>query len=139
MADASQLPPAYPEFNQAFKKRRHASHVLASMAVMQKLTLLDWSTCQDITKSFKRKERDGEVAERLTKDLQIEFTGVEGFSPHNFCYTCFLAEEWLEPAILKQVIAKLPSGHSVWVLDYIEDRPTREWNLRAITTKILQP
>ena len=101
--------------------------------------MFDCSTGEDITKSFKGKERDVDVAGRLTNVLQIEFTGVEGFSPHNFCYTRSLAEAWLEPEILKQVIAKLPSGHYVRALDHVEDRPTREWNLRPITTKILRP
>jgi hypothetical protein len=109
------------------------------MAVWQELTSLDWSTGRDIAKSFKRKERDDEIVDRLAKDLQTESTGVDGFSPLNFRYMRSLAEAWWEQEILQQLIAKLPSGHNVWVLDHIEDRPTREWNLRAITTKILQP
>jgi hypothetical protein len=140
MADAFQFPSGCQEFHQEFKKRDQTFSVWASMAVRQKLTLRDWSTTgRDIAKSFRRKERDGKIEDRLTKDFQIEFTRVEGFSPRNFCYMRSLAEASLEPEILKQLIAKLPSGHNVWVLDHIEDRPTREWNLQAIIAKILQP
>jgi hypothetical protein len=140
MTDVFRLPSRYQEFNQELKKHKHTSPVWAAlMAIRQKLTLLDRSTGEVITKSFNRKERDGEAVDRRTKVLQIEFTEVEGFSPHNFCYVRSLAEAGLEPEILKQVITKLPSAHNVWVLDHVEDQPTREWNLRAITTKILQP
>jgi predicted nuclease of restriction endonuclease-like (RecB) superfamily len=42
-----------------------------------------------------------------------------------------LAESWPEPEILQQLIAKLPWGHNLRVLDRIKDRPTRDWYLRA--------
>ncbi len=42
-----------------------------------------------------------------------------------------LAEAWPEPEIVQQLIAKLPWGHNLRVLDRIKDRPTREWYLRA--------
>ena len=42
-----------------------------------------------------------------------------------------LAEVWPEPEILQSLIAKLPWGHNLRVLDRIKDRPTREWYLRA--------
>jgi hypothetical protein len=42
-----------------------------------------------------------------------------------------LAEAWPEPEILQSLIAKLPWGHNLRVLDPIKDRPTREWYLRA--------
>jgi hypothetical protein len=42
-----------------------------------------------------------------------------------------LAEAWPEPEILQSLIAKLPWGHNLRVLDRIKDRPTREWYLGA--------
>jgi predicted nuclease of restriction endonuclease-like (RecB) superfamily len=41
------------------------------------------------------------------------------------------AEAWPEPEILQSLIAKLPWGHNLRVLDRVKDRPTREWYLRA--------
>lgn len=41
------------------------------------------------------------------------------------------AEAWPEPEILQQLIAKLPWGHHLRVLDRVKERPTREWYLRA--------
>jgi predicted nuclease of restriction endonuclease-like (RecB) superfamily len=42
-----------------------------------------------------------------------------------------LAEAWSEESIVQQLIAQLPWGHNIRVLDRIKDRPTREWYLRA--------
>ncbi len=42
-----------------------------------------------------------------------------------------LAETWPEEPIVQHLIAQLPWGHNVRVLDRIKDRPTREWYLRA--------
>ena len=52
-------------------------------------------------------------------------------SPRNLRYMRSLAEAWPEEEILQQLIAKLPWGHNLRVLDRIKDRPTREWYLRA--------
>ena len=139
MEDAFQLPEGSQEFHKEFKKRNSTSPVRASLAIKQKLTLLDWSTGEDITKSFERKEQAAEVTDRVPKVLKIVFAGLEGFSPQNFSSIRSLAEVDLEKEILRQVIAELPSGRNVCVLDHVEDRPTREWNLQSITTKILQP
>lgn len=115
------------------------SPVRASLAIRQKLTLLDWSTGEDITKNFERKEQAGEVTDRVPKVLKIVSAGLEDFSPQNFSSIRSLAEGDLETEILRQVITELPSGRNVCVLGHVEDRPTREWNLQSITTKILWP
>jgi hypothetical protein len=139
MAHAFQLPAGSQEFHKEFKKRNSTSSVRASLAIRRKLTLLDWLTGEEITKSFERKEQADEVTDRAPKVLKIELAGLEGFSPQNFSSIRFLAEGNLEPEILRHVIAELPSGHNVCVLGHVEDRPTREWNLQSITTKILRP
>ena len=66
-----------------------------------------------------------------TRDLQAEFPGVEGFSSRSFKYMRALAEAWPDEAIVQQLIAQLPWGHNLRVLDRIKERPKREWYLRA--------
>jgi hypothetical protein len=46
-------------------------------------------------------------------------------------YMRAFAEAWPEKSIVQQLIAQLPWGHNLRVLDRIKDRPTREWYLRA--------
>jgi predicted nuclease of restriction endonuclease-like (RecB) superfamily len=71
------------------------------------------------------------VIDRLSHDLQVEFPGVEGFSPRSLKYMRALAEAWPEETIVQQLIAQLPWGHNLRILDRIKDRPSREWYLRA--------
>ena len=56
---------------------------------------------------------------------------MEGYSPRNLRYMRSLAEAWPDEEILQRLIAKLPWGHNLRVLDRLKDRPTREWYLKA--------
>jgi predicted nuclease of restriction endonuclease-like (RecB) superfamily len=126
-----QLPAGYPELLQELKVRIRTAQVRAAFAVSRELVLLYWSIGRDLSQRFAAEKWGGQIVERLARDLQAEFPGVEGFSPRNLRYMRSLAEAWPEPEILQQLIAKLPWGHNVRVLDRIKDRPTREWYLRA--------
>lgn len=71
-----------------------------------------------------------ECVDRLAHDLQAEFPGVEGYSARSLKYMRALAEAWPEEDIVQRLIARLPWGHNLRVLDRVKDRPTREWYLR---------
>jgi predicted nuclease of restriction endonuclease-like (RecB) superfamily len=126
-----QLPSGYQELLQELKGRIRTAQVRAGLAVSRELVLLYWSIGKDLSQRFASQGWGTKINERLASDLQAEFPGVEGFSPRNFRYMRALAEAWPEEAILQSLIAKLPWGHNLRVLDRIKDRPTREWYLRA--------
>jgi predicted nuclease of restriction endonuclease-like (RecB) superfamily len=126
-----QLPSGYHELLQELKGRIRTAQVRAGLAVSRELVLLYWSIGRDLSQRFATEEWGSKINERLARDLQAEFPGVEGFSPRNLRYMRALAEAWPEPEILQSLIAKLPWGHNLRVLDRIKDRPTREWYLRA--------
>ena len=126
-----QLPAGYPEFLQDLKSRIRAAQVRAAFAVNRELVLLYWSIGKDILARQGVEGWGSRVIDRLADDLQNEFPGVEGFSPRSLKYMRALAEAWPEESIVQQLIAQLPWGHNVRVLDRIKDRPTREWYLRA--------
>jgi predicted nuclease of restriction endonuclease-like (RecB) superfamily len=90
-----------------------------------------WSIGRDILAEQGTEGWGTRVIDRLAHDLQNEFPGIEGFSPRSLKYMRALAEAWPEEPIVQQLIAQLPWGHNVRVLDRIKDRPTREWYLRA--------
>jgi len=131
MSDLSPLPSSYPVLLEELKGRIRAAQVRAAFAVSREMVLLYWSIGRDLSQRFAVEEWGGKIIDRLARDLQAEFPGVEGFSPRNLRYMRSLAEAWPDAEILQQLIAKLPWGHNVRVLDRIKDRPTREWYLRA--------
>jgi len=131
MANNLQLPIGYPELLQEIKERIRSAQVQASLSVNRELVLLYWSIGRDLSARFENEGWGTKINERLARDLQAAFPGVEGFSPRNLRYMRAFAEAWPEQEILQQLIAKLPWGHNLRVLDRIKDRPTREWYLRA--------
>ena len=131
MAELIQLPSGYQEFLQDLKGRIRAAQVQAAFAVNRELILLYWSIGRDLSQRFATEEWGGKIIDRLARDLQTEFPGVEGFSPRNLRYMRSLAEAWPDEETLQRLVAKLSWSHNVRVLDRIKDRPTREWYLHA--------
>jgi predicted nuclease of restriction endonuclease-like (RecB) superfamily len=131
MNSALQPPSGYPELLQDLKTRIRGAQVCAALAVNRELVLLYWSIGRDILVRQGSEGWGAKVIDRLAHDLQIEFPGVEGFSPRSLKDMRALAEAWPDEAIVQQLIAQLPWGHNVRALDRVKDRPTREWYLRA--------
>ena len=67
------------------------------------------------------------VIERLAADLHSEFPDMKAFSRTNLLYMRALAEAWPEEAFVQQVVAQIPWGHNVRILDHVKDVREREW------------
>jgi predicted nuclease of restriction endonuclease-like (RecB) superfamily len=128
---ALQLPAGYPELLQDPKSRIRDAQLRASFAVSRELVLLYWSIGREILERQRAEGWGAKVIERLSHDLQIEFPGVEGYSPRNLKYMRTLAEVWLDPEKVPQLVALLPWGHLRVLLDQLKDPVLREWYLRA--------
>ena len=131
MVPTLQPPSGYPELLQQLKSRIRSAQVRAALAVNRELVLLYWSIGRDILLRQGREGGGSKVIDRLAQDLRFEFPGVEGFSARSLKYMRALAEAWPEETIVQQLIAQLPWGHNLRVLDRVKDRRTREWYLRA--------
>jgi predicted nuclease of restriction endonuclease-like (RecB) superfamily len=131
MKSVLKTPSGYPELLQELKTRIRGAQVRAALAVNRELVLLYWSIGRDILNRQGTEGWGTRVIDRLSHDLQNEFPGVEGFSARSLKYMRALAEAWPEEPIVQQLIAQLPWGHNLRVLDRIKDRTTREWYLRA--------
>src|SRR5262249_17969932 len=70
------------------------------------------------------------VIDRLAGDLRREFPGMEGFSPRNLKYMRAFALAWPEEPIVQQLVAQIPWGHNVRLLDQVKDRLAREWYVK---------
>lgn len=131
MADLQITPVGYSELLENLKERIRTSQVRAALAVSRELVLLYWSIGRDV---LARQEREGwgtRVIERLGRDLQAEFPGVQGFSPRSLSYMKAFAAAWPEETEVQQLAALLPWGHHMVLLDRLKDSTLREWYLRA--------
>ena len=71
------------------------------------------------------------VIDRLSADLKRRFPDANGFSPRNLKYMRALAAAWPEEAIVQRSAAQLPWRHHQYLLDKLDDQPTREWYAAA--------
>ena len=120
-------PTRYEDLLSVLKNRIRKAQVRASVAVNQELVLLYWGIGKEI---LTRQREDGwgtKVIERLAKDLHVEFPEMRGLSPRNLGYMKAFAEAWTEESILQQLVAKLPWGHNVRLLDYVKNPEERLW------------
>ncbi len=103
------------------KLRIQTAQLRTSLSVNREPVLLYWGIGKDI---LARQEKDGwgtKVIERLAKDLHSSFPEMRGLSPRNLGYMKAFAESWPEEAILLQLVAKLPWGHNVRLIEQAKE------------------
>jgi predicted nuclease of restriction endonuclease-like (RecB) superfamily len=55
---------------------------------------------------------------------------MKGFSPRNLKYMRAFAESYADDEFVQQLVAQIPWGHNVRILDYVKDTKEREWYMR---------
>ncbi len=94
MTNFPAIPQGYSEFLEQIASRIAQSQTRAALAVSRELVLLYWSIGAEIVVREKAQGWGAKVVDRLGRDLQQRFPGVEGFSPRNLRYMRSLAEAW---------------------------------------------
>lgn len=128
------LPIGYDDLLRDLKQRIRTAQTRAVLAVNRELVLLYWQMGNAISRRMQVHGWGAKVVDRLSADLRREFSDMQGFSPRNLRYMRTFAEAWTDEPILQQVVAKLPWGHNVRLLDYLdtpESQPAirRNWTL----------
>ena len=117
----------YETFLQELKQRIRTAQVRATLAVNSELVRLYWQVGRDILAQQQQHGWGAKVIDRLSADLHTSFPNMKGFSPRNLKYMRAFAEAWPEEAIVQQVVAQLPWGHNVRMLDYLNTPEERLW------------
>lgn len=127
----SAAPAGYGELLTELKQRIQNAQLRASLAVNRELVLLYWQIGREILTRQARESWGTKVIDRLAADLKSAFPQMKGFSPRNLKYMRAFAEAWPEEPIVQQLVAQIPWGHNVRILDYVKDSSEREWYVRA--------
>jgi len=132
LAQGQPQPPlsGYEAMLRDVKARVRAAQIRAALAVNRELVLLYWQIGADISRQMREQGWGAKFVDQLAADLQREFPDIKGFSPRNLRYMRSFAEAWTDEAILQQVVAKLPWGHNVRLLDYLDTPEERLWYVR---------
>ena len=71
------------------------------------------------------------IIDRLSEDLAKAFPEMRGFRARNLKYMRAFAEAYPDQEeFVQQVVAQLPWGHQVRILDTVKDAKQREWYIR---------
>ncbi|MCW2081856.1 putative nuclease of restriction endonuclease-like (RecB) superfamily [Bradyrhizobium diazoefficiens] len=121
---------SYTAFVGDLKQKIAAARHRASLSINRELVTLYWTIGRDI---LERQEREGwgaRVVDRLAGDLRLAFPEMTGLSPRNLKYMRSFAEAWPNGEFVQQVVALLPWGHNVRLLDAVKTQEERTWYAR---------
>jgi len=121
----------YADFLRDIKTRIQTARLKAALAVNCELILLYWGIGRDILKRQQGQGWGAKVIEQLAADLRREFPDMTGLSPRNLKYMRAFADAWPDEPIVQQLVAQIPWGHNVRLLDHLKTREEREWYARA--------
>jgi len=117
----------YEEFLHDLKAHIRSAQIKAILSVNRELILLYWQIGRDILGHQKEKGWGAKVIDRLAVDLRHAFPEMRGFSSRNLKYMRALAEAYPDEKFVQQVVAQIPWGHNVRILDYVKESIQREW------------
>ncbi len=121
---------SYSAFVGDLKLKITAARHRAGLSVNRELVLLYWTIGRDI---LGRQEREGwgaKVIDRLAEDLGRAFPEMTGLSARNLKYMRAFAEAWPDGEFVQQVVALLPWGHNVRLIDAVKVPEERAWYAR---------
>ena len=125
--DQTSIAEGYDDFLRDLKERIRSAQVRAVLAVNRELVLLYWQIGRDILARQQQQGWGAKVIERLSADLRSSFPEMKGFSPRNLKYMRAFAEAYLEESFVQQVVAQIPWGHNVRLLDLVKEPTERLW------------
>lgn len=120
----------YSAFFSNLKRKIAEARHRAGLSVNRELILLYWNIGRDI---LDRQEREGwgaKIIDRLAGDLGRAFPEMTGLSARNLKYMRAFAEAWPDSEFVQQVVALLPWGHNVRLLDAVKTPVERVWYAR---------
>lgn len=153
------ISPEYSAFVRELKTRIQSARISAGRAVNRDLIKLYWDIGRGILERQKSLGWGKNIVEELARDLRAEFPDSQGFSSRSLWYMrCFYAEysapeilqqlaaeldqlerisnrKGTEPKKLQQLVAEVPWGHHMLLLDRIKGPGGRLYYLRA-TSKL---
>ena len=125
-----ELPDRYDAFLQELKERIRSAQVRAALSVNRELVLLYWGIGRDILTRQQSEGWGAKVVDRLAHDLLQAFPGMTGFGARNLKYMRAFAEAYPDQQFVQQVVAQLPWGHNVRILEMVKAAEQREWYIR---------
>lgn len=121
------FPKEYKTFFKEIKEKILSSQVKAALAVNRELVTLYWEIGSKVYSKQKSEGWGAKTIENLAKDLKTTFPEMQGFSFRNLKYMVHFAKEYPDFAIGQQVVAQIPWGHNIILLQKLTSLKDRLW------------
>ena len=108
------------------------AQIKAVLSVNSELVILYWNIGKIILKQQKEQGWGTKVIDNLSKDLQNSFPQMQGLSVRNLKYMRKFSEVYPDFSIVQQVVAQLPWGHNIALIDKIDTNEQRIWYANKI-------
>lgn len=121
------------EYNQLLselKTRVASSRYKAALSVNKELVLLYHHIGKQILESQVTQGWGAKVIDQLSRDLSLAFPEMKGFSTRNLKYMRKFSEEYPDFEFVQQVVALLPWGHNVLLMDKFSDKQIRMFYIK---------
>jgi predicted nuclease of restriction endonuclease-like (RecB) superfamily len=128
----STLIKGYEELLKEVKAKVRSSQLKAAISVNKELIQLYWEIGRAIHVKQEKEGWGANVIEKLAKDLQNAFPGIEGFSRSNIFYmrSFFMVYEKVQQAVGQfenLPIFRIPWGHNVILIQKLKQNEERLW------------
>ncbi len=118
----------YLETISAIKSEIKSAQYRAVLGANRELITLYWRIGQVINA---HKKWGNKFVENLAADIKLEFPDATGYSERNLKYMAKFAASYSDVEFVQQVVAQIPWGQNVVLLDKIPDDTARRWYIDA--------
>jgi len=121
----------YIKFLNEIKSRIITARIQAIRSVNKELINLYLGIGKDIIEKQERFGWGKGVVERLSRDLQKEFSGAKGYSTQNLWYMRQFYLEYRNFPNLQQLVGEIPWGQNLVILSRLKNMKEREFYMRS--------
>lgn len=121
---------AYREFLATVKQTIRDSRLRAQRVINRELIDTYLAIGGQILERQGREGWGRSVVEQLSRDLQKEFPGVQGFSASNLWFMRQLCQEYQNVPDLLQLVREIPWGQNITIMTKLKDVSARAYYLR---------
>ncbi len=121
----------YIKFLNEIKSRIVTARIQAIRSVNKELIKLYWDIGRTIVQRQKKYRWGDNIVEALARDLKAAFPQVHGFSERNVWNMRRLYEEYKNKPFLQQLVAEIPWGHNLLIMEKVFDNKEREYYVKS--------
>lgn len=121
----------YINFLNEIKLRIVAARIRAIRSVSKELIRLYWDIGKSIVYRQQKYKWGDNIVEALARDLKEEFSQVHGFSERNLWNMRRFYEEYKNKPFLQQLVAEIPWGHNLLIIEKITSDDEREYYIKS--------